>query len=164
MNRLARQLNLPFLGPLKIFTYILQKGSFTTTSRRLQQTFTTQSSTMEPSKSVALNQKLQMSESEKKQLWKMPRFRQKDIFKLCTYTKTYKQITEGHDTFHYCDYTFDVYADHYLLECPANRIYRSKFYTGNIHKVKSDCYSTGPSKAWPPNSCTTYHEISSNTV
>ena len=31
-------------------------------------------------KSVALNQKLQMSESEKKQLWKMPRLIQKDIF------------------------------------------------------------------------------------
>ena len=91
----------------------------------------------ELSKSVALNQKLQMSESEKKQLWKMPRLIQKDIFKLRTYAKTYKQITEGHDTCHYCDYTFDVYTDHYLIECPVNRIYRSKLITGNIHHMTS---------------------------
>ena len=88
-------------------------------------------------KSVALNQKLQMSKSEKRQLWKMPRLIHKDIFKLRTYVKTYKQITEGHDTCHYCDYTFDVYTDHYLIECPANRIYRSKLITGNVHHMTS---------------------------
>ena len=116
----------------------------------------------EPSKSVALNQKRQISESEKKQWLKIPRLIHKDMFKLRTYAKTYKQFTEGHDTCHYCDYTFDVYTDHYLIECPANRIYRSKTnyrqrtsHSHDIHKDKGDCYSTGPSKAWPQNSCTT---------
>ena len=89
----------------------------------------------QPSRSVARNQEITLSTASQKQLWKLPRNIQKDIFKLRTFSKTYKQITEGHDQCHYCDYDFSVYTDHFLTECPANKTFRDKFLTDNMHHI-----------------------------
>ena len=89
----------------------------------------------QPSRSVARNQEITLSTANQKQLWKLPRNIQKDIFKLRTFSKTYKQITEGHDQCHYCDYDFSVYTDHFLTECPANKTFRDKLLTDNMHHI-----------------------------
>ena len=94
----------------------------------------------QPSRSVARNQEINLSTANQKQLWKLPRNIQKDIFKLRTFSKTYKQITEGHDQCHYCDYDFSVYTDHFLSECPANKTFRDKLLTDNMHHIT--CTST----------------------
>ena len=94
----------------------------------------------QPSRSVARNQEITLSTVHQKQLWKLPPNIQKDIFKLRTFSKTYKQITEGHDQCHYCDYDFSVYTDHFLTECPANKTFRDKFLTDNMHHIT--CTST----------------------
>ena len=85
--------------------------------------------------SVARNQEITLSTANQKQLWKLPRNIQKDIFKLRTFSKAYKQITEGHDQCHYCDYAFSVYTDHFLTEYPANKTFRDKFLTDNMHHI-----------------------------
>ena len=94
----------------------------------------------QPSRSVARNQEITLSTANQKQLWKLPRNIQKDIFKLRTFSKTYKQITEGHDQCHYCDYAFSVYTDHFLTECPANKTFRDKLLTDNMQHIT--CTST----------------------
>ena len=60
----------------------------------------------QPSRSIARNQEITLSTANQKQLWKLPRNIQKDIFKL----RTCKQITKGQDQCHYCDYAFIVYT------------------------------------------------------
>ena len=73
--------------------------------------------------------------SQSKTVMETTRNIQKDIFKLPTFSKTYKQITEGQDQCQYCDYAFSVYTDHFLTECPANKTLRENLLTDNMHHI-----------------------------
>ena len=109
-----------------------------------------------PSRSVAWNQELKITEEERKLMWKLPRQIQKDLSKLRTFTRTRRQIIDHQDTCHYCDYLFVDYAAHYLTECPANRIRREKLVTGNMYHI-GDSRQPNNSHPEPPSKNGTPH-------
>ena len=101
------------------------------TRRNIKQTVRDIYETLEqlnPTRSVSLHQHITLSISDSKALLNLTcRTEQRAIFRLRLFVRPYIQIRhKDQAACPHCDELFDIYTVHYISDCPASRVHRTK--------------------------------------